>query len=230
MATIPWLTDDPGLFPACDRALREPDGLLAAGGDLSSARLLAAYRRGIFPWFEEPQPILWWSPDPRTVLFPTELHVARSLRRRIAAKPFELRIDHDFAGVIAACSEPRRAGGGTWIGEQIKRAYIALHRAGHAHSVEAWRDGRLVGGLYGVGIGRVFFGESMFAREADASKIAFVHLDARLAAARFALIDCQQDTAHLRRLGARPIEREDFLAIVASNIDRSVPITTWRDD
>jgi leucyl/phenylalanyl-tRNA--protein transferase len=230
VATIPWLTDDPGLFPACDRALRDPDGLLAAGGDLSSARLLAAYRRGIFPWFEEPQPILWWSPDPRAVLFPAELHVARSLRRRIREKPFELRIDHDFAGVIAACAEPRQAGGGTWIGPQMQRAYIALHRAGHAHSVEAWREGRLVGGLYGVAIGGVFFGESMFAREADAAKIAFVHLVGRLQDAGFALIDCQQDTAHLRRFGARPIARGEFLAIVASNIDRPVPITTWQDE
>jgi leucyl/phenylalanyl-tRNA--protein transferase len=230
MATIAWLGEDPEGFPPCSRALRHPDGLLAAGGDLAVARLLAAYRRGIFPWYEDPQPILWWSPDPRAVLFPADLHVPRSLAKRLRQAPFAIRYDTAFAAVIAACAEPRHADGGTWIGTDMHRAYVALHEAGHAHSAEAWRDGRLVGGLYGVAIGRVFFGESMFAREDDASKIAFVHLARRLQAAGFALIDCQQDTAHLRRFGAQPIAREEFLAIVASNVDCPVPITAWRQD
>jgi len=227
---IAWLSeDDPESFPPCTRALREPDGLLAAGGDLSVPRLLAAYRRGIFPWYEEPQPILWWSPDPRAVLFPEELHLSRSFRRRLRESPYTIRMDSAFARVIAACARVPRAGqAGTWIGPAMQRAYAALHRAGHAHSMEAWDGERLVGGLYGVAIGRVFFGESMFATAPDASKIAFAHLARWLRQRGFALIDCQQDTAHMRRFGARCIAREEFLAIVSREVRAAGP--PWQYD
>ena len=211
-----WLSsaDAPDRFPPASEALAEPNGLLAAGGDLRPERLLAAYRRGIFPWYEEGQPILWWSPDPRAVLRPDGVRVSRSLRRSIIKGGFELRIDSAFAAVVAACAEPRRYTESTWITRDMAAAYVRLHELGWAHSFEAWRDGELVGGLYGVAIGRVFFGESMFARATDASKVALVHLAEHLRARSFELIDCQVASAHVASLGATSISRAAFLALL----------------
>jgi leucyl/phenylalanyl-tRNA--protein transferase len=198
-------------FPPLAAALDEPNGLLAASRDLSPRRLLDAYRRGIFPWYSGDQPVLWWSPDPRMVLFLDEFRVARSLRKRLKRQAPEIRFDTSFREVIEACANVLRPGQfGTWITPAIVDAYTVLHERGHAHSVEAWRDGVLVGGLYGVAIGRMFFGESMFAREPDASKVALVHLVGILRTLNFPLIDCQQETVHLASFGARPIPRVQF--------------------
>lgn len=210
---IPWLHfQDP--FPPVTRALADPNGLLAAGGDLSVARLLAAYRRGIFPWFNPGEPILWWSPDPRMVLFPMEFKRSRSLKKRLARADYQVRADTAFAQVMAACAAPRAGASGTWISRPMIAAYGALHEAGYAHSFETWVQGEngaeLVGGLYGVALGRAFFGESMFARQTDASKIALAHLVRFLASHDFGVIDCQMNTAHLASLGAREIPRADF--------------------
>jgi leucyl/phenylalanyl-tRNA--protein transferase len=202
-------------FPHATRALHDPNGLLAAGANLSPARLLEAYRHGIFPWFGEDEPILWWSPDPRMVLYPREFQPGRSLRKVLRNRTYEVRVDCDFAAVIRACAGPRAGASGTWINEQMITAYEAMHRLGHAHSFETWIGGRLVGGLYGVAVGSVFFGESMFSRENDASKIAFSHLVAHLRLSGFGLLDCQMHTDHLERLGARPIPRADFLREIA---------------
>lgn len=219
MSLIAQLGPDPEDFPPPERALRRPDGLLAIGGDLSVPRLLAAYRRGIFPWYEEPDPILWWTPDPRAVLFPEELHLSASLRKQLRRGRFQVSADTAFAEVVGACAAPRAGASGTWIGPRMQRAYLALHRAGYAHSVEVREGDRLVGGLYGVAIGRVFFGESMFARVPDASKIGFARLAVWLREKGFALIDCQQDTEHMRRFGARCIARAVFQDIVSRNTD-----------
>jgi leucyl/phenylalanyl-tRNA--protein transferase len=224
---IAQLGTDPEDFPPLEHALRDPDGLLAIGGDLSVPRLLAAYRRGIFPWFEEPEPILWWSPDPRAVLFPEELHLATSLRKQLRRDRFRVTADTAFTAVMAACAEPRPGASGTWIGARMQRAYAALHRAGHAHSVEVWDGQHLVGGLYGVAIGRVFFGESMFARAPDASKIGFARLAVWLREKGYALIDCQQDTAHMRRFGARRIARSVFQDIVGRNTELAGCPAPW---
>lgn len=211
---IPWLPVRP-VFPPVERALSDPNGLLAAGGDLGVPRLLAAYRCGIFPWYAAGEPILWWSPDPRMVLVPGELRVSRSLARTLRNADYEVRLDSCFPDVIACCAQtPRTGQPGTWITAEMQTAYGALHRLGHAHSVETWIDGRLAGGLYGVAIGRAFFGESMFATARDASKIALAHLCAFLGQRGFGIIDCQMETAHLASLGARPIPRRDFLARV----------------
>jgi len=197
----------------------QPNGLLAAGGDLSPQRLLAAYRRGIFPWYEEPQPVLWWSPDPRSVLFPEELHVSRSLRRVLRRDHFSLAVDTAFARVMAACAAPRRDSTGTWIGREMIAAYIELHRRGLAHSIEVFGPGGdLAGGLYGVALGGVFFGESMFSRQTDASKIALVGLVNILRRGGFAMIDCQVGNPHLASLGARDIPRLDFETLLAQTI------------
>ncbi len=205
-----WL--QPGApFPPVSAALTEPNGLLAAGGDLSSARLLDAYRHGIFPWFSRGQPVLWWSPDPRMVLFPRELKVRRSLRKALRNREYEIRADTAFRAVMLACAEPRSGQDGTWITPEMIAAYCALHAQGVAHSVEMWVDGELAGGLYGVALGRVFFGESMFSRAPDASKIALVHLVRQLERWNFAMIDCQMTTAHLASLGAREIARLVFM-------------------
>jgi leucyl/phenylalanyl-tRNA--protein transferase len=206
---IPWLgSGDP--FPEVERALAEPNGLLAAGADLSLPRLLDAYRNGIFPWFADDQPILWWSPDPRMVLFPAELKVSRSLARTMRKPRFEVRADTVFDEVIEGCRQPRRRESGTWITDKMADAYAALHRAGFAHSVETWLDGELAGGLYGVALGRAFFGESMFTRVSDASKVAFVALARQLEHWDFGVIDCQMNTAHLASFGAREIPRAEF--------------------
>jgi leucyl/phenylalanyl-tRNA---protein transferase len=207
---IPWL-DPADPFPPVDRALRDPNGLLAAGADLSPSRLLDAYRRGIFPWFSEDDPLLWWSPDPRMVLFVRELRVSRSLRRVLRAGRFTVTFDGAFAEVMAGCAGPRRDEAGTWITDDMVEAYGALARLGFAHSVETWADGRLAGGLYGVAIGRMFYGESMFSRQSDASKVALVTLVRQLGRWGFEMIDCQMSTAHLASLGAREIPRAGFL-------------------
>jgi leucyl/phenylalanyl-tRNA--protein transferase len=208
---IPWLEpDDP--LPPIERALRRPNGLLAAGGGLSVSRLLDAYRRGCFPWFNQGEPVLWWTPDPRMVLAPSDLHVSRSLKRTLRRGGFELRADTAFRAVMEGCAGPRDRDRGTWISPEMIRAYMRLHEAGHAHSVETFIDGALAGGLYGIAIGEAFFGESMFARVTDASKLAFVGLVVQLRRWGFGLIDCQQETAHLASLGARDIPRAEFIA------------------
>ena len=215
---LAWLErDDP--FPAADKALRNPNGLLCAGADLSVERLLAAYRQGIFPWYSAGEPILWWSPDPRMVLYCDELKLSRSLAKNMRNKGFETRIDCAFASVIKACAAPRKGAPGTWLGKDMQAAYLALHRAGHAHSFETWQEGRLVGGLYGVAIGRAFFGESMFSRATDASKVALAALVAELRARGFPMIDCQQRTPLLASLGAREIPRRQFLRRLAALVN-----------
>lgn len=206
---------DPQALPHPDRALRHPNGLLAAGGRLDRDWLLHAYRHGIFPWFGPDDPILWWSPDPRAVLRVGTLRVSRSLRKTVARAPFELTADTAFTRVIRGCGEPRSSGHGTWITASMREAYAQLHREGWAHSFEAWQDGRLVGGLYGVCIGRVFFGESMFTRSRDASKVAFVAAMSFLARMDIELVDCQVPSAHLTSLGAVELPRTDFLAELA---------------
>ena len=206
---LTWLTAD-APFPPLSRALHEPNGLLAAGGDLSPERLLLAYRHGIFPWFSPGQPILWWSPDPRMVLLPHELKVSRSLAKTLRRHPFEVRTDTAFSDVMQGCAAPRRGEPGTWISPDMIAAYTRLHELGFAHSVEAWQGDELVGGLYGIALGRMFYGESMFSRATDASKIAFVHLARQLERWDFGMIDCQMKTAHLASLGAREIPREEF--------------------
>jgi leucyl/phenylalanyl-tRNA--protein transferase len=199
-------------FPPVETALRDPNGLLAMGGDLSVERLLDAYRHGIFPWFNPDEPILWWSPDPRMVLVPDEVHITRSLAKRIRNAGFEVRVDTAFADVMRACAAPREDAAGTWISSAMVAAYTRLHQAGYAHSVETWHQGELVGGLYGVAVGRMFYGESMFSREPDASKVALVRLAQQLQQWAFGLIDCQMETAHLASLGARTMPRAAFTA------------------
>ena len=223
-----WLDPDdpdPG-FPDVGLALTEPDGLLAIGGDLSVSRLLEAYRQGIFPWYGQGQPILWWSPDPRLVLFPEALRVSRSLRKTLRKGHFAVTLDTDFPAVISACAGPRAGEDGTWITRAMQLAYTRLHESGHAHSVECRLDGELVGGLYGVAIGRVFFGESMFARTSDASKVAFVWLVRQLQRWDFRLIDCQVHTGHLASLGARDIPRRQFSRLLAKGC-RRLPPPAW---
>ena len=207
---IPWLEGD-APFPPVESALRRPNGLLCAGGDLSPQRLLEAYRHGIFPWFSEGEPILWWSPDPRMVLFPAEVKLSRSLAKTLRRGQYEVRLDTAFPAVIHECSLPRPGQDGTWITAQMQQAYVRLHELGHAHSVEAWIGGELAGGLYGMAIGRAFYGESMFSRVSDASKIALAHLARYLERRGFAVIDCQMKTAHLASLGAREIRRSELL-------------------
>ena len=207
---IPWLgLRDP--FPPVEQALVEPNGLLAAGGDLSPARLLDAYARGIFPWFNDEDPVLWWSPDPRMVLLPRELHLSRSLRRTIRSQEFTVTFDRAFQGVMEGCAGPRDKQDGTWITADMMRAYTRMAELGHAHSVEAWADGELAGGLYGVAVGRIFYGESMFTRRSNASKVAVSWLARQLDRWQFELIDCQMSTEHLASLGAREVPRADFL-------------------
>ena len=213
-------------FPPVARALAEPNGLLAVGGDLSPSRLLEAYRHGIFPWFSPGEPILWWSPDPRMVLVPHDFRVSHSLRKTLCRGAYELRVDSAFEQVMRACAAPREGANGTWIVEQMVAAYCALHRLGYAHSVEVWMEGELAGGLYGVALGRMFYGESMFSRRTDASKIALAHLSRQLAAWDFALIDCQMYTPHLASLGAHTMPRATFVATVAQAVaapDRPSP-------
>lgn len=208
---IPWLTGD-GPFPPVTQALREPNGLLAAGGELSTSRILQAYRLGIFPWFNPGEPALWWSPDPRMILVPDEFKLSGSLAKILRNGTFEVRIDSAFEQVMRACAAPRKAQQGSWINEQMIAAYCELHRTGYAHSVETWLDGKLVGGLYGVAIGQMFYGESMFSQVSNASKVAMAHLCRQILSGSSAMIDCQMYTPHLASLGARPIPREEFIA------------------
>jgi leucyl/phenylalanyl-tRNA---protein transferase len=226
---IPWL-DSRDPFPPVDRALRDPNGLLAAGADLSPQRLLDAYVRGIFPWFGEDDPLLWWSPDPRMVLMLDELHVSRSLRRVIRSGRYEMRFDTAFREVMRACGEPRPGQDGTWITPAMLDAYTALWQLGYAHSIESWVDGELAGGLYGVAIGRMFYGESMFTRRTDASKVAFVAVVRQLRRWGFRLIDCQMPTEHLASLGAREIPRREFLAQVQRLVREPAVPAPWRPD
>jgi leucyl/phenylalanyl-tRNA--protein transferase len=214
---ITWLAPDGDRewFPPLEQALDEPEGLLAAGGDLSPARLLAAYRHGIFPWYSAGQPLLWWSPDPREVLLPGEFRRSRSLGKTLRNRGFEVTFDREFAAVIDACATRREHSAGTWITPEMHGAYCELHARGFAHSVEVRLKGALVGGLYGVLLGQVFFGESMFSRERDASKAALAHLVERGLVAGLQLIDCQLPTPHLRSLGSRPMPRSAFSALVA---------------
>jgi len=210
-----WIdSDDNAVFPPVELALTEPDGLLAFGANLSVPRLLEAYELGIFPWYSEGQPIMWWSPNPRAVLFPEQLKISRSLAKTLRKGIFNVTFDTAFEAVIHACSQPRESQAETWITDEMLAAYCQLHEAGHAHSVECWCDGELVGGLYGVAIGRVFFGESMFARRSDASKVAIVTLTKQLIEWGFQLIDCQVQSDHLDSLGATSLPREKFTQLL----------------
>ena len=218
---LTWLTRDSLNFPPLNKALNEPNGLLAAGGDLTPERLIQAYRHGCFPWYQDGQPILWWSPDPRTVLLPDELHVSRSLAKLMRQGRYQVSFDTDFASVIAACAAPRDYADGTWITNSMQAAYRELHHRGIAHSVEVRQAGELVGGLYGLAMGRLFFGESMFSRADNASKVGFVTLVERLREAGFVLIDCQMPTDHLHSLGARAISRREFADYLSCHLDHS---------
>lgn len=224
---VPWI-ETPRDFPPVNTALIEPNGLLCAGADLEAATIVAAYSRGIFPWFSDGQPILWWSPDPRMVLFPAEFKISKSLAKTVSRGRFETRFDTAFVDVIAACAEPRSEDGGTWIVPEMRAAYAQLHALGIAHSIESWRDGELVGGLYGLALGHMFFGESMFARQTDASKVALVALVEKLTRDGFELIDCQQETRHLASFGARPIPRHDFVQRLKELIDLRQSGSAWR--
>ena len=244
MKPIYWLDpfDPENRFPPVEEALDEPNGLLAAGGGLGIGRLLNAYRHGIFPWYEEGQPILWWSPEPRAVLFPHELIIRRSLRKRLRNNPYRVTFDTAFREVMTACAAPRAGQAGTWITPELVDAYCEMFAAGHTHSVELWdAQGSLVGGLYGVAIGRVFFGESMFSRVSDASKIGLVWLTRHLAAWGYRVIDCQQDTAHMLGMGARTIPRRTFSDLLNDwcpqnghpapwHVDPTLDVIEWRPE
>lgn len=224
---IPWLEGDTP-FPPLSTALAEPNGLIAAGGDLTPERLLAAYRRGIFPWYSPGDPLLWWSPDPRMVLFPTEFKISRSLIKSLRRRDYEIRLDTAFAEVIRACADTYRPGqGGTWIVPEMQAAYCRLHELGLAHSVEVWKAGELVGGLYGVALGRMFYGESMFSRRPDASKIAAAHMARFLGSKGFGMIDCQMHTPHLASLGAREICRTEFIQRLAQLVAENPECGLW---
>jgi leucyl/phenylalanyl-tRNA--protein transferase len=216
-------------FPPTSEALEYPNGLLAVGGDLSPQRLIAAYQRGIFPWYEEPQPVMWWSPDPRSVLFPAELHVSRSLRKTLRQNRFSLSVDRHFEDVLNGCAGARQDAPGTWIGEAMKSAYAKLHQQGIAHSIEVLNaSGELAGGLYGVALGRIFFGESMFSTETDASKVALVGLVDILTRGGFQLIDCQVESEHLNQLGAHNINRLDFEQWLAHTDPMETDAEIWQ--
>jgi len=224
MSAPAWLSEDPNLFPDIDEALADPNGLLAVGGDLSEARLVAAYRQGIFPWFDDDQPVLWWSPDPRCVIDPTSFSPSRSLAKRIRKADFELRIDEAFSRVIDSC-QLRSGDEGTWITDEMKAAYLNLHDSGIAHSFECYINGKLCGGLYGLSIGNLFFGESMFHHVTDASKLAFAGLMKTMASAGCSMVDCQLPNPHLLSLGAFELPRDEFLQTLNSHIDQ--PCLDW---
>ena len=228
---LTWLQPD-SPFPSVEKALNSPNGLLAAGNDLSPKRILDAYSRGIFPWFSEGEPVLWWSPDPRMVLFPDEFKISRSLSKAAGSGKFEIRIDSAFQRVMAACAEPRSGQKGTWIVPEMIASYSHLHAQGFAHSIESWLPngdgGELVGGLYGMALGKVFYGESMFARQTDASKVALVALVEILKQNGFQMIDCQQETKHLATLGARPIPRSEFTQRLKELINFPLLPSSWQ--
>ena len=223
MSIVPWLDADHLAFPSSELALAEPNGLLAIGGDLSPERLIQAYRHGAFPWYEEPQPILWWSPNPRAVLFPEKIIISKSLRKRLRRGDYRVTADQQFRQVIEYCSSVPRAGqNGTWINRAIIDAYVRLHQRGVAHSIEVWHQQQLVGGLYGLAIGGIFFGESMFSLQTDASKTAFVYLARQLQQWNFAMIDCQVSNPHLFSLGAEEIERSEFERLLSLHLDNKL--------
>ena len=215
-------------FPPLTKAMIDPDGLLAAGGCLSEKRLLKAYRSGIFPWYSPGEPILWWSPNPRLVLFPEQLKVSRSLRKTLRQNIFTFTIDRAFNQVISACAKPRSYSEGTWISDDIQQAYRRLHQSGYAHSAEAWLNDELVGGLYGVALGKVFFGESMFHTYTDASKVVFASLVERLKAWDYQVIDCQVHSEHLASLGAINCERSDFIGLLNQYCDEPANVCAWQ--
>ncbi len=215
-------------FPEVDHALRDPDGLLAIGGDLTAERLIEAYRRGIFPWFNEGQPILWWSPDPRCILQPSEVKISRSLAKRIKKNEYRVTYNQAFNEVLEGCAGVRKGISDTWITGDIKLAYVNLFKQGYAHSVECWHEDTLVGGLYGVALGKVFFGESMFSWRSDASKVALVDLCNRLNALDFRVIDCQVHSKHLQSLGAKPVHREYFIRLLRNYCNKE-KLDSWPD-
>jgi len=225
---ITWINNSDA-FPPVTRAMHSPNGLLAAGGDLSENRLLDAYRQGIFPWFNPGEPIMWWSPDPRTVMMPSEFKASRSLTKILRNSTFEVRLDTAFEQVMRACATPRDEQQGTWISEEMIVAYSKLHQLGYAHSVEVWASGKMVGGLYGVSIGRMFYGESMFSHVSNASKIALAHLAFHLEYWQFGMIDCQMHTQHLATLGAREIPRSEFIARLKKLV-HCEPVSDWKFD
>ncbi len=220
MKTITWLSpnDPPDHFPPAARALDDPAGLLAAGGDLSTARLLAAYQRGIFPWYSAGQPVLWWSPDPRAVLIPDEFRLTRSLAKTLRNRGFDSGIDQDFQAVLDGCAAPRASSPGTWLLPEMRAAYLQLHHLGHAHSFETRLNGDLVGGLYGIRLGGIFFGESMFSRERDASKVALAQLVEYCRSESVVVIDCQLPSRHLQSMGSRLISRSQFQGLLREHI------------
>ena len=227
---LPHLGNDPGTpFPPTSEALESPNGLLAWGGDLQPERLLMAYRSGIFPWYSDAQPILWWSPVPRCVIFPEKIYLSTRTRRRYNSGVYRLSTDSVFAEVISACAEPRGHDSGTWITQEMVEAYIHLHQLGHAHSLEVWEDDLLVGGIYGLAIGSVFFGESMFSRRTDASKIALVALCRQLQGRGYGLLDCQVGNPHLYSMGAEELPREAFETLLGDLIEVSQPGGSWQD-
>ncbi len=223
-----WLPEDEVIFP--DPELADPNGVLAVGGDLSPERLLTAYQMGIFPWFNPNEPMLWWSPDPRFVLFPEKLKVSRSMRPYFNQEKFQVSLDQNFRKVITECQKSRRAGqgGGTWITPEMLEAYCLLHDLGYAHSVEVWDGEELVGGLYGISLGKVFFGESMFAKVSNASKFGFISLVRWLRERDYWMIDCQQETRHLASLGAERIDRTDFLQWLEKNEEERTMVGKWK--
>lgn len=232
MRQLSWLHENRPLepFPPAEQAMTEPNGLLAVGGDLTVQRLCAAYRNGIFPWYGEGQPILWWSPDPRGVFLPGDLHISRSLRRRINQSPYRVTLDCNFAAVVAGCAAPRAGNEGTWITHEMISAYIELHYRDYAHSVEVWLEDELVGGLYGVALNGAFFGESMFSRARDASKVALANLCPQLWRWGFEFLDCQMSNPHLDSMGAREIPRSDYLKLLADALRKPHRHSPWQFD
>jgi leucyl/phenylalanyl-tRNA--protein transferase len=223
---LPWLEPDSIDFPCVEKALKDPNGLLAAGGSLTQKTLLAAYQRGIFPWFEVNQPILWWSPSPRLVIYPDELHVSKSMRKTIKKTRFHLTTDKCFSRVMKSCAEPRADQAGTWITDDMLAAYTQLHKTRAAHSIEVWDQKELVGGLYGISLGKFFFGESMFSHRSNASKLGFIALVSALKKNGYALIDCQVHSDHLASLGAREIDRDEFCKLLERD-KLAIEATTW---
>lgn len=221
MIHLPWLDPEQIAFPSTEHAMTEPNGLLAAGGELSSDWLLHAYNKGIFPWFSDGEPILWWSPSPRTVIYTNELHISKSLAKTIKKQAFHISFDQAFTDVMVACAKPRENQGneGTWITDEVITAYIHLHELGHAHSVEVWHESVLVGGVYGIALGRMFFGESMFSRVSNGSKIALFYLARQLKEWQYVAIDCQVYNPHLERMGAQEISRATFESLLSQHVE-----------
>jgi leucyl/phenylalanyl-tRNA---protein transferase len=224
----PWLKADTHWFPPTRTALAEPNGLLALGGDLCPNRLINAYQKGIFPWYSDGQPILWWSPDPRTVFYPGQVHIASSMKKFLRKSTWEVRVNQAFSQVLMHCAGPRRDSNSTWLLDEMQQAYMQLHTLGFAHSVEVWDNNQLVGGLYGVSLGRIFFGESMFSRAENGSKVGLIALSFLLKKAQFALIDCQVGNPHLSSMGATLLSRGDFEALLHQNtLSHEPPWPTW---